>query len=214
MRNGKKRSKTIIELVEKLPVFTFNDFLGVEESRSYLRMVLHRYEKRGKLLRLKKGIYTNTAYIERLKNRGEIEVFTDFIANFIYSPSYLSLETILYRHNLLTEIPVNLTSVSKNKTVFFTNKLGNFIYHTIKPSLFCGFELSEESGFSIMRATKAKAMFDFLYLRKNILPNKEAVRELRLNKENLSRDDIKELNKHVALEGSKKLKIILSYLLD
>lgn len=214
MRNGKKRSKTIIELVEKLPVFTFNDFLGVEESRSYLRMVLHRYEKRGKLLRLKKGIYTNTAYIERLKNRGENEVFTDFIANFIYSPSYLSLETILYRHNLLTEIPVNLTSVSKNKTVFFTNKLGNFIYHTIKPSLFCGFELSEESGFSIMRATKAKAMFDFLYLRKNILPNKEAVRELRLNKENLSRDDIKELNKHVALEGSKKLKIILSYLLD
>lgn len=214
MRNGKKRSKTIIELVEKLPVFTFNDFLGVEESRSYLRMVLHRYEKRGKLLRLKKGIYTNTAYIERLKNRGEMEVFTDFIANFIYSPSYLSLETILYRHNLLTEIPVNLTSVSKNKTVFFTNKLGNFIYHTIKPSLFCGFELSEESGFSIMRATKAKAMFDFLYLRKNILPNKEAVRELRLNKENLSRDDIKELNKHVALEGSKKLKIILSYLLD
>lgn len=214
MRNGKKRSKTIIELVEKLPVFTFNDFLGVEESRSYLRMVLHRYEKRGKLLRLKKGIYTNTAYIERLKNRGEMEVFTDFIANFIYSPSYLSLETILYRHNLLTEIPVNLTSVSKNKTAFFTNKLGNFIYHTIKPSLFCGFELSEESGFSIMRATKAKAMFDFLYLRKNILPNKEAVRELRLNKENLSRDDIKELNKHVALEGSKKLKIILSYLLD
>lgn len=214
MRNGKKRSKTIIELVEKLPVFTFNDFLSVEESRSYLRMVLHRYEKRGKLLRLKKGIYTNTAYIERLKNRGEMEVFTDFIANFIYSPSYLSLETILYRHNLLTEIPVNLTSVSKNKTVFFTNKLGNFIYHTIKPSLFCGFELSEESGFSIMRATKAKAMFDFLYLRKNILPNKEAVRELRLNKENLSRDDIKELNKHVALEGSKKLKIILSYLLD
>ncbi|PIU25808.1 MAG: hypothetical protein COZ07_02300 [Candidatus Infernicultor aquiphilus] len=214
MRNGKKRSKTIIELVEKLPVFTFNDFLGVEESRSYLRMVLHRYEKRGKLLRLKKGIYTNTAYIERLKNRGEMEVFTDFIANFIYSPSYLSLETILYRHNLLTEIPVNLTSVSKNKTAFFNNKLGNFIYHTIKPSLFCGFELSEESGFSIIRATKAKAMFDFLYLRKNILPNKEAVRELRLNKENLSRDDIKELNKHVALEGSKKLKIILSYLLD
>lgn len=213
MRNGKKRSKTIIELVEKLPVFTFNDFLSVEESRSYLRMVLHRYEKRGKLLRLKKGIYTNTAYIERLKNRGEMEVFTDFIANFIYSPSYLSLETILYRHNLLTEIPVNLTSVSKNKTVFFTNKLGNFIYHTIKPSLFCGFELSEESGFSIMRATKAKAMFDFLYLRKNILPNKEAVEELRLNKEHLSRNDIKELNKYVALEGSKKLKIILSYLL-
>jgi len=214
MRNDKKRSKTIIELAGKLPVFTFDDFLGAEESKSYLLMVLHRYEKSGKLLRLKKGVYTTAAYVERMKNRGEIEVFTDFLANFLYSPSYLSLETILYRHNILTEIPVNLTSVAKNKTAVFTNKLGNFLYHKIKPSLFCGFEISEESSFSLMRATKAKAIFDFLYLRKNILPNREAVKELRLNIKNLSRADIKELKKYVALEGSKKIKEILNYLLD
>ncbi|HDP36843.1 MAG TPA: hypothetical protein ENN27_03085 [Candidatus Atribacteria bacterium] len=214
MRNDKKRSKTIIKLAEKLPVFTFDDFLSVEESKSYLWMVLHRYEKSGRLLRLKKGIYTTTTYVERMRNRGEIEIFTDFLANFLYSPSYLSLETILYRHNILTEIPVNLTSISKNKTAVFTNKLGNFLYHKIKPSLFCGFEFSEESGFSIVRATKTKAIFDFLYLRKNILPNKEAVKELRLNIRNLSRADIKELKKYVAVEGSKKLKEILNYLLD
>ena len=214
MRNNKNRSKTIIELAEKLPVFTFHDFLGAEESASYLRMVLHRYEKSGKLLRVKKGIYTTTAYVEKMRNRGEIEIFTDFLANFLYLPSYLSLDTILYRNNILTEIPVNLTSVSQNKTAMFINKLGNFIYHTIRPSLFFGFELSKESGFSIMRATKAKALFDFLYLRKNVLPNKEAVSELRLNVENLSRADIKDLKKYVALEDSKKLKTILNYLLD
>ena len=214
MRNDNKRSKTIIKLAEKLPDFTFDDFLSAEECKSYLLMVLHRYEKGGRLLRLKKGIYTTTAYVERMRNRGEIEVFTDFLANFLYSPSYLSLETMLYRYNILTEIPVNLTSVSKNKTAVFTNKLGNFFYHKMKPSLFCGFEVSEESGFSIMRATKVKALFDFLYLRKNILPNKEAIRELRLNVESLSRDDIKELKKYVALEGTKKLKIILNDLLN
>jgi predicted transcriptional regulator of viral defense system len=214
MRNDNKRSKTIIKLAGKLPVFTFNDFLSTEESKSYLWMVLHRYEKSGKLLRLKKGIYTTTAYVERMKNRGEIEVFTDFIANFLYSPSYLSLETILYRYNILTEIPVNLTSVSKSKTAVFTNKLGNFIYHKVKPSLFCGFDLSEESSFSVMRATKAKALFDFLYLRKNVLPSREAVKELRLNARNLNRSDINELKKYVALEGTKKLKEILNYLLD
>lgn len=214
MGNNEKRSKTIIELAGKLPVFTFNDFLGVEENDSYLRMVLHRYEKSGKLLRLKKGIYTTAAYVEKMRNRGEIEIFTDFLANFLYTPSYLSLDTILYRNNILTEIPVNLTSVSQNKTAIFTNKLGNFIYHTIKSSLFFGFELSEDCGFSIMRATKAKALFDFLYLRKNILPNKETVSELRLNVENLSRSDIKELRRYIALEGSKKLKKIFNYLLD
>ncbi len=214
MRNDDKRSKTIIHLAEKLPVFTFDDFLSVEERKSYLWMVLHRYQKSGKLLRLKKGIYTTTAYVEKMRNRGKIETFTDFLANFLYSPSYLSLDTILYRHNILTEIPVNLTSVSQNKTAIFTNKLGNFIYHTIKPSLFCGFELSEESGFSIMRATKAKALFDFLYLRKNILHNKETVKALRLNVENLNRADIKELKRYVILENSKKLKTISNYLLD
>ena len=177
-------------------------------------MILHRYQKGGRLLRLKKGIYTTTDYVEKMKNRGEIEVFTDFLANFLYSPSYLSLETILYRHNILTEIPVNLTSVSKNKTAVFSNKPGNFFYHKMKSALFFGFEISEESGFAIMRATKAKALFDFLYLRKNILPNKEAVRALRLNIENLSHTDINELKKYVALDGTKKLKTIVNELLD
>ena len=65
-----------------------------------------------------------------------------------------------------------------------------------------------------MRSTKAKALFDYLYLRKNVLPNKEAVIELRLNVENLTRSDIKEIRKYIALEGSKKLKKIFNYLLD
>jgi len=213
MRNNEKRSRTIIKLAEKLPVFTLDDFVGIEKDRSYLGMVLHRYEKGGKLIRLKKGVYATSIYVEKMKNRGEIEVFTDFLANFLYSPSYLSLETILYRHNILTEIPVNFTSVTKNKTAVFTNKLGNFIYHKIKPSLFCGFEPSEESSFSLLKTGKAKALFDFLYLRKNILPNKTAVRELRLNTGHLSRADIAELKKYAALEGSKKMKEILNYLL-
>ena len=84
----------------------------------------------------KKGIYTSTANVEIMKDRGEIEIFTDFLANFLYLPSYLSLEAILYRQNILTEIPINLTSVSKNKTAIFANKIGNFFYHKIKLSLF------------------------------------------------------------------------------
>jgi predicted transcriptional regulator of viral defense system len=209
-----ERSKIIIELAKKLPVFTFEDFVGIERNKCYLWLILHRYEKKGELIRLKKGIYTTNDYLERMKNRQEIEVFKDFLANFLYSPSYLSLETILYRHNLLTEIPVNLTSITKNKTTTFTNRLGNFLYHKIKPALFFGFELTKEGDFSLLKASKAKALFDFLYLRKNILLNKKAVKELRLNIENLNRVDIKELKKYINLEGSKKMKEIFDYLLN
>lgn len=214
MRNDKNRSKKIISLAEKLPLFTFDDFAGIEKDKGYLGIILHRYEEAGKLLRLKKGIYTTSNYIEKMKNRGHIEIFMDFLANFLYKPSYLSVETVLYRHNILTDVPFSLTAITKNKTVVFSNKLGNFFYYKIKPSLFCGFGLSEELGFSIARATKAKALFDFLYLRKNILPVKEAVKELRLNIENLNRPDIKELKKYVIMEGSKKIKEIINHLFN
>ncbi|MFH0739933.1 MAG: type IV toxin-antitoxin system AbiEi family antitoxin domain-containing protein [bacterium] len=214
MSKKENRSKKIISLTEKLPFFTFDDLAGVEKSKSYLGIILHRHEEAGKLLRLKRGVYTSMNYIEKMKNRGRIEVLIDFLANFLYKPSYLSLEMVLYRHNILTDVPFHSTSITKNKTIIFNNKLGNFFYYKIKPSLFCGFETSEEFGFSIMRATKAKALFDFLYLRKNILPVKEAVKELRLNVENLNRVDIKELKKYVDIEGSRKMKEIIEHLLN
>ena len=212
MRNSIKRSKTIIDLAEKLPVFTLDNFAGIEKDKHYLWLVLHRYEKSGKLLRLKKGIYTASIYVEKMKNRGEIEIFADFLANFLYLPSYLSLETILYRHNILTEVPVNFTSVTKNKTAAFANKLGNFFYHKIKDELFCGFEIVEKGDFTIWRASKAKALFDFLYFRKNSLINKKIFEELRINLENLTKSDLREIEKYVKIEGSKRMREIFNYL--
>ena len=214
MRKNENRSKKVISLTEKLPLFTFDDLASIEKNRGYLGVILHRHEEAGKFLRLKRGVYTTNNYIEKMKNRGHMEVFMDFLANFLYKPSYLSLEIVLYRYNILTDTPFHLTSITKNKTIVFNNKLGNFFYYKIKPSLFCGFQASEEFGFSVMRATKAKALFDFLYLRKNILPVKEAVKELRLNVENLNRADIKELKKYAAIEGSRKMKEIIDHLFN
>jgi len=214
MRNNEKRSKKIISLVERLPIFTFENLLGVEKDRAYIAVILHRYIKAEKFLRFKKGVYTTASYIEKMKNNGRIELFMDFLANFLYKPSYLSLETILYRHNILADVPFHLTSISENKTTVLNNKLGAFFYHKIKAALFCGFELNEESDFSILRATKAKALFDFLYLRKNILPTKEAVKELRLNTEHLTKADLKELKKYVSMEKSKKMNEIINHLFN
>jgi len=59
--------------------------------------------------------------------------------------------------------------------------MGNFFYHKIRPDLFCGFETIEEDGFAINRATKAKAVFDYLYFKKKHLICRESVKELRLN---------------------------------
>lgn len=213
MRNEfNPKIRTIFSLAKKLPYFDFGDLSSVETNKSYLKILFSRYTKSGKVIRLKKGIYVAKEYIDEIKKSDGFSCYTEFIANILYQPSYLSLDYVLYQHNLLTEIPVNFTSVTKNKTISFANNFGNFFYHKIRDGLFCGFEPTKEKDFTILRATKAKAIFDYLYFRKNNLVSKQAVEELRLNIENINRRDKKELEKYIKMEGSKKMEEIFSHL--
>jgi hypothetical protein len=130
----------------------------------------------------------------------------------MYPPSYLSLDYVLHEHNMLTEIPQNMTSVGLRKTDHFSNGLGNFIYHKIKEELYLGFKVVKKGDFSILKATKAKALFDFLYLRKRLLVDKRAVEELRLNLDEFTENDFKELEGYVETERSLRMKEILNWL--
>lgn len=214
MRNEENfKIKQIMTLVKTLPYFSIEDLISLEKNKHYLKIIFSRYEKLGKLIRLKKGMYVTKDYIDELEKRGEFSNFLEFLSGVLYFPSYLSLEYVLYQYNLLTEIPKNFTAISKKKTAFFSNKFGNFFYHKIKDKLFFGFEILKEGDFLIFKATKAKAIFDFLYLRKNEILNKESFKELRLNLKEVSKKDKKELESFVKLEGSKKMKEILNYIL-
>ena len=213
MRNDTlPKIKKIISLGERLPYFRFETLLPVEKNKNYLKILFSRYQKAGKLIRLKRGIYTTKEYLDALQKSQRFSSYLEFLANILYSPSYLSLEYILYQHNLLTELPVNFTSIAKNKTANFSNKFGNFFYHKIKDELFCGYEPVKEGDFIILKATPTKALFDFLYLRKNLLINEKAVEELRLNLENLVVTDLKEFKKYLHLEGSKKMRKICRWI--
>jgi len=211
MRNDiKPKIKAIFDLASKLPYFSFDDLSSIEPNKTYLKILFSRYEKKGKVIRLKKGLYVAKEYIDAIE-KNNIS-YAEFISNIIYQPSYLSLDYILYQHNLLTEIPVNFTSVAKNKTASFSNHLGNFYYHKIKDELFCGYEIIKEGDFTIFKAFKAKALFDFIYLRKNDLISKSAIDELRLNLNLLNSADKNELNKYINIDGSKKIKEIFKML--
>ncbi|MDD5454663.1 MAG: hypothetical protein PHW62_04100 [Candidatus Ratteibacteria bacterium] len=205
----KIKIKRILASLENLPYFTLADLSSIEKNKHYLKILFSRYEKSGKLIRLKKGVYVTERYL--LGHNG-INHYHEFLANILYQPSYLSLDYILYQHNLLTELPKNFTSVAKNKTARFANKLGNFFYHKIKDDLFRGFDILKEGDFTIMKATKAKALFDFLYLRKNFLTNEKAIEELRLNLGEITRKDLKEFKEYLKLENSKKMKEIFATL--
>jgi len=109
-------------------------------------------------------------------------------------------------------ISIPFPQMDVHLTKKFINKLGVFDYHHVKDSLFVGFRAIKMGNSLIYKASKAKALFDFLYLRKNILLCREAVTELRLNLENFNLKEIKEFKKYINLEGSKKMKEILKYL--
>lgn len=209
-----KKSETIKKAIGALPYFRVDSLSAVENNKSYLKIFLSRLAKKGELVSLKKGIYVSREYLDDLEKKRHLNDYLEFLPAILYSPSYLSLEYILSKHNVLSEASYSFTSISKNKTKKFANKLGIFDYHRLKDDLFAGFEIIKAGDFLIYKAGKSKALFDFLYLRKNILPNREAIKELRLNLENFNSQEIKELEKYVDLENSKKMKEIFNYLFE
>jgi len=213
MGNIKKyKTESIFTVAKELPYFELEDLLSVEKNKEYSKIILSRYKKTGKVIHLKKGIYVTKDYVDTIKIRGELSSYSEMIANKIYQPSYLSLEYVLYQHNLLTEIPNNFTSVSLAKTYKFSNDFGNFFYRRIKKGLFLGFNLEKKGDFWVAKATKAKALFDFLYLRKNDLIDKNSAEELRLNLSEFKNEDKRELGKYIKIEGSAKMKEIFNFL--
>jgi predicted transcriptional regulator of viral defense system len=215
MRNNISiKNRDIFILTDNLPYFSIDNFFTLQDNKNSLKMFLSRYEETKKVTRIKKGIYVNKKYLDYLEKRNKLSIYTEFITNFLYQPSYLSLEYVLYENNLLTELPTNFTSVTTKKTSIFSNHFGTFIYHKIKDSLFCGFTLKKTDSFTIYKASKSKALFDYLYLRKNLLSDRNSVEELRLNLNNLNKKDIKELKKYVNLESSVKMSLIFSLITD
>jgi len=205
-------TKEIMGKVERLPYFTIDNLKIIGAPLYQIRIALSRLEKRGVIIRLKKGFYASKKFIENTKMNGIYTPFMEFIATRIYVPSYLSLDYVLYENNLLTEIPVSFTLVTRNKTFSISNGLGRFIYRKIKDDLFCGYRVEKRNGYIYYKADKVKALFDFLYLRKKMILNREMAEELRLNLEVFKRSDIKRLKEYVDQEGSRRMEEIVKFL--
>jgi len=129
--------------------------------------------------------------------------------------SYLSLEYILQRNAILTEMTYPVTAVTLKQPRVFENKLGTFTYRNIKADLYQGFIFSEYMGIPIAQATVAKALFDFLYFRPwkvRRLTGYDLAEDLRLNLEDFSKNDRGEFAAFVEISKSKKMGQILKNL--
>jgi predicted transcriptional regulator of viral defense system len=158
---------------KKLYIFSANNIrslFGV--SAVATSALLHRYKKQGFILQLKQGLY----------------VFPDFlppdvyIANKIYTPSYISLEFALSYHGVIPETVYEITSVTTKTTRRFETLGKVFSYHKIKKVAYTGYEIQKQQGLSFYMADAEKAFVDTNYLR---LKNKQKPIS-RFNKEKIN----------------------------
>ena len=160
---------------------------------------LTRWIKKGLLLRLKQGYYTFPEY-------ENVPGFLYFIANRIYNPSYISLQTALSFYGLIPEAIMQITSVSSLKTAVFKNNFGEYTYKTVKNELMFGYDLNKQSENRTLKiAHPEKALLDLFYLYP-FYNSVEEMQNLRMDDDYLHTQlDIERINIYIEKIKSKAL---------
>ena len=200
--------------LEKLPYFnkkTASILIG--KSGWNLDKKIEQLREKGYLINLKKGLYVTASYLDPQTDKS---AYCQYIANFLCYPSYLSLEYVLSESNLIPQAVYIWTNVTSKTSREYKNSLGLFSYRNVKKSLFTGFMKKRVGEFRIVVASPAKALFDYLYLKRNLGADlKLEIREgLRINWLNFSQSDLRELAGYVALSRSKKMEKMLKIIED
>ena len=77
-------------------------------------------------------------------------------------PSYISLQTALYHHGMISQIPALTYAVSLARTRRYNTPVGTVSIHHVEPEFFFGYDLNESGIVKI--ATPEKALVDLCYL--------------------------------------------------
>ncbi len=97
------------------------------------------------------------------------EMYLFMVANKIYEPSYVSLESALAYYEVIPETVLGVTSVSSRKTKQYESTWGIFSYRSVKPQYMIGYQVIENNpGKKFKISCLEKALLDYLYLNSDI----------------------------------------------
>lgn len=141
---------------KQVPLFSPTDVARLFDiTKVAVSFLLHRYAKRGLLVRIKRGLYAFPTTLPP----------DFFIANKLYEPSYLSRELALSYHRIIPETVYEMTSVTPKATRRFETLDKIYSYRRIKQPAFAGYQLAKQSGFGFFIADPEKAFVDANYFR-------------------------------------------------
>ena len=197
----------------------FNDFFTDSDianlfpgSRNHLYGLVKRAIANKEIIHIRRGLYCLAPKYQRR------EVNLRSLAQTIYGPSYVSLESALSYHGWIPEAVYTVTSVSRKKSKEFDTPLGIFSYTHIPLNVFYSdVERVEDSstGSFILMARPMKALTDYVYVYKKDWHGLEpAVKSLRIETDQLRQVSCGELDSlclnyrsrrvHKFIEGTKK----------
>lgn len=139
------------------PYFRPEDLHMGSQPAAHELVQLSHWTRNGKIVRLKKGMYT-FSQDDRRHPISSLE-----LAEPLYRPSYVSLEWALSRYSFIPEAVGAITSVTPLKTARFRNDFGDFTYGHIAPAYFFGYT-REKLPAPHFIATPEKALLDFVHL--------------------------------------------------
>lgn len=138
-----------------LVIFTTPEFQRATGfSGTAARKFLLRYTAQGVFWQLKRGMYA-------FQEEGSLHPW--IVANKLYSPSYVSLDSALAYYGLIPESVYGVTSVTTRITREFEACHTLFTYQTIKSKAYGGYLPVSLEGKTIFVAELEKAVADTLY---------------------------------------------------
>lgn len=133
------------------PLYYLSDLCKLSGlSVSSMRRATGRLEKLGILKKAGKELYLNTLVPFSLER----------LSTVVYSPSYISNESALFFHGVLSQGPQVLTCVTTRSPRECETGIGTIFYQHVKSSLFFGYKKNED----YFMAEPEKAVLDLIYL--------------------------------------------------
>lgn len=155
-------TKSIIENLSN-PVFSVHDLAVLEPSSDNIRHALvKRAVADGDLLIIRRGLYA----LSPLYRKIDISAFS--VAQMVYGPSYISLESALSAHGWIPEGVRGIVSVTCRLPKDFDTPIGHFSYIRVtQKTLYAGIKrVTNDAGMSWMIASPLKALADYVYCRR------------------------------------------------
>ena len=176
-----------------------NLFPGSEDQRFGL---VKRAISNGEIIHIRRGLYCIAPKFQK----ESINLYA--LAQHIYGPSYISLESALSWHGWIPEAVYTLTSVSFKKSKEFNTPLGMFSYTRVPQKVFYASveRLTDEAGKIFLIASTMKALADYVYAHKRDYVGLEpVVKSLRIEQEELESVTAEELNRLIANYTSRRV---------